>query len=217
MSAALNGAARFVAARQSVHDRLQRQRHLELQRALLDAAAEQLFRAMIDRAGLGALPKNVAIYPFALTDRSGATLDASKRYVVHLHGPRGAMPRLPFPKGAFWSLTLYDSDGLFVDNPLDRYLVNDRSDLHYNANGSLDIYVHAERPTDPKQAMNWLPTPASGAFQLMRRIYGTPVKLADGAIDGSGWKAGTILPCTPSGATPAFPPSGIAAPIACAG
>jgi hypothetical protein len=51
---------------------------------------------------------------------------------------------------------------------------------------------------------------------MIWRLYGTPADQIDGIIDGSGWKAGTVLPCSPPGSTPAFPPSGITAPIACA-
>jgi hypothetical protein len=175
------------------------------------------FRAVVDQIGLGALPKNVAIYPIAQTDRTGAPLNgASKRYVVHLNGPSNpTMPQLPIPADAFWSVTMYDQAGFFVPNPINRYLMNDRSDLHYNADGSLDIYVQKDPPTDPVQAKNWLPAPPAG-FRMIWRLYGTPAAEIGGIIDGTGWKAGTVLPCTADGSTPAFPPSGITAPIACA-
>jgi hypothetical protein len=46
------------------------------------------FRAVVDQIGLGALPKNVAIYRAAQTDRTGAALDGgNNRYVLHLNGP----------------------------------------------------------------------------------------------------------------------------------
>jgi hypothetical protein len=175
------------------------------------------FRAVVDQIGLGALPKNVALYPIAQTDRTGAPLDgANKRYVVHLNGPGNpTMPQLPIPADAFWSITMYDSAGFFVPNAIDRFLINDRSDLHYNADGSLDLYVQKDAPTDPDQRRNWLPAPA-GNFRMIWRLYGTPADKIGGVIDGSGWKPGTVLPCTPSGSTPAFPASGITAPIACA-
>ena len=70
--------------------------------------------------------------------------------------------------------------------------------------------------TNPDQLKNWLPAPSAG-FQMIWRMYGVPAEKVDGVIDGSAWKAGTVLPCTATGSTPAFSPSGIAAPIACAG
>jgi hypothetical protein len=175
------------------------------------------FRAVVDKIGLGALAKNVAVYPIAQTDRTGVPLNgSSKRYVVHLNGPdHPTLPQLPIPAEAFWSLTMYDATGFFVPNPVNRYLINDRTDLHYNADGSLDLFVQAEAPTNPDQLKNWLPAPAAG-FQLIWRMYGVPAEKIEGVIDGSAWKAGTVLPCTATGSTPAFPPSGIAAPIACA-
>ena len=56
-------------------------------------------------------------------------------------------------------MTLYDSQVFLFANPFDRYLINDRTDLHYNADGSLDMYIQAEQPSDPKQAQNWVPSP----------------------------------------------------------
>jgi hypothetical protein len=79
----------------------------------------------------------------------------------------------------------------------------------------LDLYVQRDAPTDPEQLKNWLPAPASN-FRLAWRLYGPPADKIDGIIDGSAWKPGTILPCTATGFTSAFPPAGVNAPIACA-
>jgi hypothetical protein len=175
------------------------------------------FRAVVDQIGLGALPKNVAIYPVAQTDRTGVPLSGSKRYVLHFNGPSNPLlPQLPIPANAFWSVTLYDQAGFFVDNVDNRYVVNDRTDLTYNADGSLDIYVQPNPPSDAAQRKNWLPSPAGAPFRMLSRLYGPPADKIAGIIDGSAWKDGTVLPCTPAGTTPAFPPGGIAAPISCA-
>ena len=56
-------------------------------------------------------------------------------------------------------MTLYDADVFLFDNPFNRYLINDRTKLHYNDDGSLDLYVQADQPTDPAQAQNWIPSP----------------------------------------------------------
>lgn len=149
-------------------------------------------RAIVDKVGFGALKPKLALYPFAQTSRDLAPLTGARRYVLHL--PASS---LPVPARAFWSLTLYDEAMYFFANPFERYLLNDRSDLRYNADGSLDIYVQQQQPTDPGQARNWLPAPPGG-FRLMWRLYDT--RGATGAIlDGSGWQPPAILACDASG------------------
>ncbi|KAB2808528.1 DUF1254 domain-containing protein [Pimelobacter simplex] len=146
-------------------------------------------RAVVTQVGLGALRPEQAIYPLALLDRTGQPLTGARKYVVHV--PAGGLP--PVSSTGFWSLTLYDNDGFVVPNAIDRYALNDRTDLQRNADGSLDLYVQATRPTDPAQARNWLPAPAGG-FRLIWRIYGTQQPAIAGILDGTGWRAPAVLP-----------------------
>jgi hypothetical protein len=152
-------------------------------------------RAIVDLIGLGAPTSDMAIYPFAQTDRLGARLTGANRYVAHL-----PPSLLPPPVDGFWSLTMYDANQFFVPNPIDRYLLNDRSDLHYNADGSLDFYIQTDAPADPEQEKNWLPAP-TGPFNLLFRLWGPKPEAIPGILDGTGWKAPTILPCLPTGFT----------------
>ena len=69
-----------------------------------------------------------------------APLTGSKRYVVHI--PKSS---LPIPVKAFWSLTMYDTDSFFVPNPLNRYLINNRSHLHTQPR-RLDRHLRPARP-----------------------------------------------------------------------
>ena len=151
-------------------------------------------RAQIARYGLGAPTPNVAMYPVAIMDHNRSPLNGAKRYVVHFDAGQ-AKPPVKF----FWSLTLYDNDSFFVDNPIDRYLLNDRSDLKYNSDGSLDIYVQAEAPANPDQLNNWLPSPAADAaqpaFRMTIRLYGLSKKGIRNLYDGEGWQLPSILPC----------------------
>ena len=161
-------------------------------------------RAIVDKVGLGALPTNVAIYALGTTDRLGAQLNgATKRYVAHVNAPSGPLPHLPIPPipGGFWSLTMYDADFFFFPNPLDRWVLNKNSDLHYNADGSLDFYLQTGAPTDPDQLKNWLPAPA-GPFNLIWRLPSSG-SVVQGILDGTAWKAATVLPCLASGSTAA--------------
>lgn len=159
-------------------------------------------RAVVDKVGLGAPLPWVSVYPIALSDRTRAPLTGAKRYVAHFT-PQTSHPPVKF----FWSMTLYDNDGFFVDNVKNRYLVNDRSKLHYNGDGSLDIYIQPTLPTDPTQAQNWLPSPPSSSktlgFRLLIRLYGLSDSGIQGVVSGTGWHGPSVLPCAADGTTPA--------------
>lgn len=142
-------------------------------------------RAIVTTVGLGALVPTEAIYPFALTDHSLAPLTGTKKYVMHI--PAGQLP----PVDGFWSVTLYDNDGFMVPNPIDRFVINDRTDLAENADGSIDIYLQSTEPTDPKQAQNWLPTPAGANYRLIWRLYDAGDQV-DGILSGAGWSPPAI-------------------------
>ena len=151
-------------------------------------------RAATDKIGVGALIPKIAIYPFAQTSRDLVPLDGANRYVLHLPADR-----LPIPARGLWSLTLYDSQMFLVPNAADRYVLNDRSDLHYNPDGSLDLYVQRAQPSDPRQARNWLPAP-EGPFRLIWRLYDAGPAVA-GILDGTGWLPPAILRCGEDGMT----------------
>ena len=103
-------------------------------------------RAIGDRLGVGGQRASIATYPVALFDNTKAPLTGSNRYVLHI--PKSS---LPIPVKAFWSLTMYDTNSFFVPNPLNRYLINNRSHLHTNPDGSIDIYVQHDKPSNPAQ------------------------------------------------------------------
>ena len=151
-------------------------------------------RAIVDAIGVGAPLSSLAIYPFTVTDRNLRPLSATNRYVVHF-SPR----YLPFPVQAFWSITLYDSSGFLVPNRAGIYLINNRSHLHLNPDGSLDVYVQPDAPRDPVQRRNWLPSPAGAAFRLIMRLY-VPRDVG-GIISGRTWQPPTVLPCLSGGRT----------------
>lgn len=140
-------------------------------------------RALIALIGLGANLNADASYPNCQMDESGAKLDGSKKYTLHFE--KGQTP----PANAFWSLTMYGPDELLVDNPINRYTIGDRSDLKYNADGSLDIYIQHERPSKDKEP-NWLPAP-SGAFSVTMRLYWPKEEFLNGTWKIPGIKAGS--------------------------
>jgi len=123
-----------------------------------------LKRAIVAQMGLGANLPEDAIYPLNLFDDTGKPLDGANKYTIHFE--KGATP----PVKAFWSITLYDSDGFQVANELNRFAVSSWMPFKYNADGSLDLYFQNASPGKDKEA-NWLPAP-KGAFNVCMRLYG---------------------------------------------
>ena len=155
-----------------------------------DWGTDYQLRAIGDRVGVGGQRANIAVYPFALTDNALASLSGSKRYVLHIPAED-----LPIPARAFWSLTLYNGHTFFVHNPLHRYVLNDRSNLQSNPNGSIDLYIQHDEPSSKADRRNWLPAPPpSGSFRLIWRLYDLGGAM-DGVLDGTGWQPPPIQPC----------------------
>lgn len=126
-----------------------------------DFGTEYAYRAMVALAGLGANTIDVAVYPKTNVDDTGAVLTGEKTYVMHFD----TLP--PTMEGGFWSVTAYGSDDFLIDNPIDRYCVNDRSNFMLNEDGTLDIILAKDQPED---ISNWLPV-SGDAFHLYMRIY----------------------------------------------
>lgn len=112
-----------------------------------------------------------AMYWRTNVDGAGHTLSGAHDYIVHF--PPDGLP----PNGAFWSLTMADANERFVANPLNRYVVGDRSGLVANADGSMDVYIQVTAPAGRES--NWLPA-ASGNFRLWLRAYLPGAAVLDG-------------------------------------
>jgi hypothetical protein len=138
-------------------------------------------RAAVAAYGLGANLPADAVYPGATVDGAGQPLTAEKAYVLHF-----AKDQLP-PVNAFWSLTMYDHDGYFVPNALNRYAARD-SRLKKNADGSVDIYIQTGSPGKDREA-NWLPAPKGGPFTLLLRMYWPKQAVLDGTYEVPGVQA----------------------------
>lgn len=119
------------------------------------------YRAMIALFGLGANTVDVAIYPKTEVDAAGAPLTGSHAYTMHFD----TLP--PTLDSGFWSVTAYGSDDFLIDNPIDRYCINDRTPFTLNEDGSLDLLLCKDKP---EHTSNWLPV-ADQAFHLYMRIY----------------------------------------------
>lgn len=137
-----------------------------------------LQRALVTAIGLGANRPQDAVYPTSEGPDILKKYSGAKKYVMHFE--KGQLP----PADGFWSLTMYDAQYFFVDNPLNRYNVSSRSKFKPNKDGSIDVYIQNESPGKDKEA-NWLPAPKE-EFILMMRLY-WPREKAPSIIDGS-WK-----------------------------
>ncbi|MEN9627113.1 MAG: hypothetical protein RJA10_339, partial [Pseudomonadota bacterium] len=136
--------------------------------AVGDFGSQHALRAAVALGGLAALPPMEAVYLMRDIDDTGAPLDGTRRYRVRI--PPGGVPC-----DAFWSLTMYqrEADGrlFFVDNPIGRYAVGDRTPgIVRSADGSMDLWLQPQAPTDPAARANWLPS-AAGPVAVSLRAY----------------------------------------------
>jgi hypothetical protein len=133
-----------------------------------------------------------AYCPNGLVDGDGDAFDGSKfKYVLSFNSDE--VPAVE-PKG-FWSITMYGEDQFLVANQINRYSIGDRTDMKYEEDGSLVIYIQHESPGADKQS-NWLPAP-DGIFSLTMRLYLPSREMLDslsclvpvrksGAVDSAG-------------------------------
>jgi hypothetical protein len=143
---------------------------------------DYLQRAFVTAIGLGANRPQDAVYPTSETAVDGQPYMGTNKYVMHFD--KGQFP----PVNGFWSLTMYDEQMFFVDNPLNRYTLSARNKFVENADGSVDLYLQHENPGPDKEA-NWLPAPA-GRFIPMLRLY-WPKEQSPSILDGT-WKPPAI-------------------------
>ena len=147
-----------------------------------DFNTEYAYRALVALAGLGANTVEVALYPKIEQDADGNTLTGEKSYILHFE----SYPQVL--EGGFWSVTAYGDDDFLIDNPIDRYCINDRSDLKVNDDGSVDVILSKDAPED---TTNWLPVD-NGGFHLYMRIYTPDMDALET------WTAPTITEIDPS-------------------
>ncbi len=130
-------------------------------------------RALIAAIALGANRPQDVVAAVSSLDGTDQPYSGNSRYVMHF-----APGKAPSANG-FWSLTMYDGDYFFVDNPLGRYALSARDQLQFNPDGSLDVYIQKHPPGIDRES-NWLPAP-EGKFVLMLRFYWPKESLIDGS------------------------------------
>jgi len=132
---------------------------------IADWGTDYPYRAIIAQVAFGANPVNVAIYPETAFDSENQKVFGKNKYILHFD--EGMLP--PVLEGGFWSITAYGSDSFLIPNDINRYCINDRSNVTFSEDGSLDILLQNEKPDDDN-LNNWLPV-GTDDFHLIMRIY----------------------------------------------
>jgi hypothetical protein len=109
-------------------------------------------------------------YLMAAKDKDGRALDGASNY--RLNVPVNAPVRL------YWSATVYDRANHALIR--DQKMVSRSSlsaGLQKNTDGSVDVYFGPKAPAGKES--NWVPTSASGKFEVLFRLYGPEKPLFD--------------------------------------
>lgn len=145
---------------------------------------DYMTRAVISQIGLGAFTSEQAIFAMSWADYTKDPLSGSTKYVMHItEAP-------PVDEG--WTLTPYNLKGALIPNSIDRYEISDSSQLTKNADGSVDIYLQAEQPSDSNQTNNWLPTASGEGFEIIWRLLAPKPADIQGIVNGTGWQPPAI-------------------------
>lgn len=97
---------------------------------------------------------------------------ARNGYVLHFN--KDALP----PAEDFWSASMYDMQGFFTANPINRFAIGDRHKMVFNPDCSLDLWFQQADPGGAKTG-NWLPAP-QGEFKIALRLYGPRPEVLNG-------------------------------------
>jgi hypothetical protein len=128
-------------------------------------------------AVFGPIPSRSHTGAWGIKDSKSRPLSGENRYTISFD-----LSDMP-PVTEFWELPLYDREGYFYDNAINRYALNSymlkRGKLH-TADGRLVIYVQNDEPNDLNKRKNWLPAPKEG-FRFGARFYGPHGPLIDGS------------------------------------
>jgi hypothetical protein len=131
---------------------------------------DYVMRTIANYAGIWANNSKEVVY-FA-----GQNLDGSQTFTQTF--PKDALPRSK--TRYFWSAIVVDgTDFKVIPNPLDRYLLNKQSPLHFGDDGSLTLVLSPKQP-DGIPESNWLPTPDGKKYNVTFRFYGPTKDVSDG-------------------------------------
>lgn len=121
--------------------------------------------------------ENQALYPMSTAGEMALTSNQSIVYTFS--------SKPPVESGGFWSLTMYNSLGYLVSNPLDKYAVGDRSNITYPDGSRVYGNPCQDAREDAFQVLvqpyniyppanwtnNWLPAPVDGSGFSVTRTH----------------------------------------------
>ncbi len=124
-------------------------------------------RTAANRIGIWANSPSEVVYFVSTRDAQGKSYNGSNTYLLDF--PADALPQSVVD--GYWSVILVDLPNFRVaPNELNRYNFNSYSDLKFEKDGSLRIYISATKPKDVAKS-NWLPAPVGKMFSLTLRSY----------------------------------------------
>jgi hypothetical protein len=129
--------------------------------------ADPYTRAALARTGAVPLGLGEGVAFTARRDSANAPLSSACTYQVSGR----------FPAARAWTLTAQDRAGHVMDNPAGRYGMTS-AEVVRGGDGRLTVTVAREASPG-----NWLPLGDAGPFELVLRLYDTPVGGATAAVD----------------------------------
>ncbi|EAD9617545.1 DUF1254 domain-containing protein [Listeria monocytogenes] len=136
-------------------------------RAYSNFGSDYWFRATANFGGIWWNSSVEAIYNMLHVDAEGLVPNGSNEYTLHFE--KDQLPEL-FVDG-YWSATLYSKPAyMLVPNSISRYKLGYMSNLGYDSDGGLTLYISAKKPANDKLS-NWLPAPEKQEFTIDLRMY----------------------------------------------
>jgi hypothetical protein len=134
------------------------------------------FRCSVNYGGIWWNSSAEVVYYMGFKDETGVSLNGDNIYTIHYQAEDLPIKHVH----AYWSLTMLSlPDFRVVPNELDRYNLNNISDLQYAEDGSLTLYLASTLPPDVPAA-NWLPAPKGRPFVLNHRLYAPKPEVLSG-------------------------------------
>jgi len=125
------------------------------------------FRCSSNYAGIWWNSSLEVVYYMGFNDQDGRPLQGDDTYVIHYKPEDLPMKHV----NSYWSLTMLSlPDYRVVPNKMGRYNLNNISELQYEPDGSLKIYLASELPANAPES-NWLPSPKGNNFTVNNRLY----------------------------------------------